>query len=56
MIAGSFGGARGGLPLALRWLDKAPFWLAWLKLDPRLDGLRSDPRFQGLQRKIGFPP
>jgi hypothetical protein len=43
---------------AFHWLDKAmaqrPFWLCWLKLDPRLDGLRADPRFDGLLKRVGL--
>jgi eukaryotic-like serine/threonine-protein kinase len=30
-------------------------WLAWLNVEPRIDPLRSDPRFQDLLRRMNFP-
>jgi tetratricopeptide (TPR) repeat protein len=44
---------------AFQWLEKAcqersPM-LAWARVDPRLDCLRSDPRFEDLLRCMNFP-
>lgn len=49
----------GDVEQAFSWLEQAcevrPTWLVWLKVDPRLDGLRSDPRFSHLLRRLNFP-
>jgi TolB-like protein/DNA-binding winged helix-turn-helix (wHTH) protein/Flp pilus assembly protein TadD len=44
---------------AMRWLEQGfkerDIWLALLKVWPRFDPLRSDPRFQDLLRRMNFP-
>jgi len=49
----------GEKDLGIEWLGKAleahDVWLVWLKRDPRLDPLRSDPRFPDLLRRMNFP-
>jgi len=44
---------------AFDWLEKAyqerSDWLRYLKVDPRLDPLRSDLRFPDLVRRVGLP-
>ena len=52
--------ALGDFDQAFAWLGKAyeehDMELICAKLDPRLDPLRSDPRFQALLRRMNFPP
>lgn len=44
---------------SLQWLETSyqtrAAWTALVKIDPQLDGLRSDARFQGLMRRLKFP-
>jgi TolB-like protein/Flp pilus assembly protein TadD len=49
----------GDTPKALEWLETAlrlrDPGLAWLKVEPLLDPLRKEPRFQALMRTLKFP-
>jgi TolB-like protein/Flp pilus assembly protein TadD len=51
--------ALGEKDTAFAWMTKAvaerSTWLVYSKWEPRLDPLRSDPRFQYLLRRIGLP-
>jgi len=51
--------ALGERDQALEWLSKAyeerGEWLVWLKVDPKLDSLRSDPRFKEALKNVGLP-
>jgi TolB-like protein/Tfp pilus assembly protein PilF len=48
----------GEMDTAFEWLEKAYLdrseEMAWLNIVPSLDGLRADPRFTDLLRRIGF--
>jgi TolB-like protein/DNA-binding SARP family transcriptional activator/Flp pilus assembly protein TadD len=50
--------ALGRRDRALEWLDRAyrerSHSMAFLKIDPQLDGLRSDPRFVDLVERVGL--
>jgi tetratricopeptide (TPR) repeat protein len=51
--------ALGEKDEAFEWLEKSysarEEALVWLKVDPRLDEIRTDPRFIDLQRRVGLP-
>ena len=51
--------ALGEADAAFEWLEKAyerrSMSLTWIRSHPSADSLRSDPRFQDLLRRIGFP-
>jgi hypothetical protein len=46
----------GDADSAFRWLDTAyqerRGWLAYLRIEPMLDGVRADPRFQRLLERM----
>jgi len=48
--------ALGETDAAFTWLDRAyeqrRGWLAYLNVEPMLDGLRADPRFRRLQERM----
>jgi TolB-like protein/DNA-binding winged helix-turn-helix (wHTH) protein/Tfp pilus assembly protein PilF len=50
----------GEKDIAFEWLERAyeerSEWLTWLQVDPRLDRIRSDARFQNLMQRVGFEP
>ncbi len=51
--------ALGDHDAAFRELDKAvderSSWMAYLAVNPRLEALRGDARFQGVQKRVGLP-
>ena len=57
-IAAVFAGL-GERDSALSWMEKGidehAGWLEFIKIDPRYDPLRGDPRFQAVQRRVGLP-
>jgi serine/threonine protein kinase/tetratricopeptide (TPR) repeat protein len=52
--------ALGEKDKAFVWLERAykdrTFFLIYLKVDPEMDPLRTDPRFQAFVRRMNFPP
>jgi hypothetical protein len=44
---------------AFEWLQRAcedhDMWVNFLKMDPRMDQLREDPRYNGLLKAAGLP-
>jgi serine/threonine-protein kinase len=51
-----FGENEKALDLLQKAYEDRSALLTWLKVDPKLDRLRSDPRFIGLERHVGFAP
>src|SRR5215469_13544477 len=58
-VIGQIHVALGQIDDAIRWLEtgwqERAAWMPFLKTDPRMDVLRSDPRFVELMGRINFP-
>src|SRR5262249_42501542 len=58
-VVGRIYATLGQMDEAFRWLETAyqqrAEWMVLLKVDPCLDALRPDPRFQDLMRRMNFP-
>ena len=52
--------ALGEKDAALQWLERVPWWdlssLAILAVDPRMDPIRSDPRYLRMLKRLGLGP
>jgi TolB-like protein/DNA-binding winged helix-turn-helix (wHTH) protein/Tfp pilus assembly protein PilF len=54
--AAMFYAALGDKDRAFDWLEKEHSgWLLFMRVDPRLSTLRSDPRFEELAQRVGLP-
>jgi len=49
----------GAMSPTFEWLDKAyedhSTWLTYIKVDPRFDSIRDDPRYRDLLRRMRLP-
>jgi hypothetical protein len=54
MIYMALGDKNQAFKLLDRCYEERSFWLGWLKTDPALDPLRSDPRYADLLRRTGL--
>jgi Tfp pilus assembly protein PilF len=54
MIYMALGNKNQAFKLLDRCYEQRSFWLGWLKTDPALDPLRSDPRYADLLRRTGL--
>ena len=54
-----FYAAMGEIDLAFEWLEKGynshEIEMYWLKVEPPFEPIRSDPRYQVMLEKIGYP-
>jgi hypothetical protein len=56
VIYAGLGDKRQALEGLKKAYEERHAWVAWLKVDPRFDGLHDAPRFQSLLRRMGLPP